>query len=449
MTDIFISYSRRDLEMVSILAQKLEESGYSVWWDVSGLHGGQAFAQVIEEKLAEAKCAIVVWSPDSVKSKWVNSEASFADNRGVLLTAVYRKAQAPMPFNNRHNENLRGWSGDVADDGFQKLLKAVERLCPEPSGSLMPATVNNRGTSEKLITPIASNTAQPLQNEAIGPSIFSIQKGLNIAGVGFLAVIGSMIAYQLLPTPITEEDKAARSKVYTLANDLTLLPIPAGSFEMGSDPGDITEKPVREVTINKPFWMSKTEITFDQYDAYVAAMGKEKPDDKGWGRNKRPVINVSWNDAQDYTQWLSKNNMKNLQCRLPSEAEWEYAARAGSKTRYHWGNKLEKKLASCSGCGNPTDSRRSSPVGSFPANDWGLKDMHGNVAEWVQDPWHENYDGAPTTGEIWEKDSDDRFRVVRGGSWLEQPFNMRVAYRKSHSPSVSQTSFGFRIVCSS
>ena len=432
MTDIFISYSRRDVEMVSILAQRLEASGYSVWWDINGLSGGQAFAQVIEEKLTEAKCAIVVWSPDSVKSKWVNSEASFADNRGILLTAVYREAHAPMPFNNRHNENLRGWDGDILDVGFQKLLKAVERLCLERVESSTSPEIKN-------------DPVQTLSVKALKPVIN--KRFIFVGFIGASAIIAVIAAYLHKPPIVNEAEKGTNRKIYTLANGLTLLPIPAGSFKMGSDPGDTTEKPVHKVTFDKPFWMSKTEITFEQFDAYAEVMAREKPDDKGWGRNQRPVINVSWNEARNYARWLSKSNRENLQCRLPSEAEWEYAARAGSTTRYYWGNKAGKELASCGGCGNPTDYRSSLPVGSFAANDWGLKDMHGNVAEWVQDPWHENYDGAPSTGEIWEKDSDNRFRVVRGGSWIEKPFNMRSARRKSHSPGVALSSFGFRIVC--
>lgn len=134
MTDIFISYSRRDIHVAQTLAQTLEELGYTVWWDMTGLHGGQAFASVIQQKLSEAKCAIVLWSPDSVVSNWVHSEATLADKRSILLTAIYRESEPPMPFNNRHNEDLRGWTGNVFDDGFQKLLKAVSNYCPEPSG---------------------------------------------------------------------------------------------------------------------------------------------------------------------------------------------------------------------------------------------------------------------------------------------------------------------------
>lgn len=134
MTDIFISYSRKDIAMVSKLAQALEGLGYSVWWDLTGLFGGQAFDEVIQHQLSIAKCAIVVWSPDSVKSKWVRSEVSFADNRGILLTTIYREALVPIPFNTRHNESLLGWDGDVTSADFQQLLNAVSRHCPLPSG---------------------------------------------------------------------------------------------------------------------------------------------------------------------------------------------------------------------------------------------------------------------------------------------------------------------------
>ena len=149
MTDIFISYSRNDIGMVSTLAKTLEELGYSVWWDVSGLSGGQAFAQVIQEKLTEAKCAIVVWSSSSVTSSWVHSEASFADNRGVLLTVGYQNALVPMPFNNRHNENLRGWNGNIFDENFQNLLKAIHRLCPEP---MNPPRPNDQSLYQSSVT---------------------------------------------------------------------------------------------------------------------------------------------------------------------------------------------------------------------------------------------------------------------------------------------------------
>ena len=596
MTDIFISYSRKDIDMVTVLARTLEELGYSVWWDVSGLHGGQSFASVIQEKLAEAKCAIVVWSPDSVKSSWVHSEASFADKRGILLTTVYREADAPMPFNTRHNENLRDWNGNIFDDGFQRLHTAVRRLCPVPSGSKRPLVTASESTVEPRQTGKGSEDTEKVQTEHLKKETGKVNKWGVIGG---LAVVIAGGAYTLIPPKTNDEfniksstaqkivplakavnepapiktttdftkisksviesakaalednrlispennnvvhfarqilktdpqnaeirtflvqatsrlhglaeldfagksyltaksylkhsqnvinefslvqsqatqdkietqfasafeeglkvaaEKAASSKIYKLENNLTLLPIPAGSFLMGSESGRDSEKPVHKVTFEKPFWMSKTEITFDQYDAYVKAAGKSLPEDEKWGRETRPVINVSWDDSQGYVKWLSQNNKKGLQCRLPSEAEWEYAARAGSTTKYPWGDNTSHEQANygtdvcCKGLAKGHDQWvNTAPVGSFPENKWGLQDMHGNIWEWVQDPWHNDYKGAPINGAVWDKGGDEGRRVLRGGSWLRSPLSLRSAGRGSSLPDSRYYSIGFRVVCS-
>ena len=238
-----------------------------------------------------------------------------------------------------------------------------------------------------------------------------------------------------------------------LANNLQLIRIPAGSFQMGSNQGTDDEKPVHTVTIPRPFWMSRTETTFAQYDAYATASGKPKPSDSGWGRGSRPVINVSWYHAQGYAKWLSANNTQNLQCRLPSEAEWEYAARAGTTTKYPWGNTASHQYANygkdqcCGGLASGQDRWvNTSPAGSFPANRFGLQDMHGNVLEWVQDDWHDNYQGAPTNGAAWN--SGGRLRVLRGGSWFNTPYFLRSANRFRLNPDYRYSSFGFRVVCS-
>lgn len=138
----------------------------------------------------------------------------------------------------------------------------------------------------------------------------------------------------------------------------------------------------------------KYEITFEEWDACVASDGcSHKPDDKGWGRTGRPVVDVSWQDAQQYADWLS--NLTGKSYRLPSEAEWEYSARAGTNTNYFWGGKPGKNLANCSGCDSQWDNVGTAPVGSFASNDFGLFDVHGNVAEWVMDVWHNTYENAP------------------------------------------------------
>ena len=254
-------------------------------------------------------------------------------------------------------------------------------------------------------------------------------------------------------------------KIIKLANNLKLIKLPRGSFQMGSNDAD-DEKPIHTVSIDYDFWMSQTEITFDQYDAYVADMKRqanspkqakivvpEAPGDEGWGRGNRPVINVSWNDAQSYLRWLTQTNKEGMQCRLPSEAEWEYAARAGTVTKYPWGNEASHEQANygkdecCEGLAEGVDKWvNTSPVGSFPANQFGLHDMHGNVDEWVQDTFQSSYEGAPSNGEAWVKGDDSR--VLRGSSWLSSPYLLRSAYRVAYTPGFRGYDTGFRVVCS-
>ena len=197
-----------------------------------------------------------------------------------------------------------------------------------------------------------------------------------------------------------------------------MVVIPAGEFVMGCFgtpppfPGaecHPREEPVHRVEIRRQFAVSKYEVTFDDYDRFVGAA--TRGDDRGWGRGRRPAIGVSWPDAQAYVEWLSKETGEAY--RLLSEAEWEYVARAGSTGRMDWGyNK-----ANCGHCGSRWDSKQTAPAGSFPANPWGVHDMLGNVAEWVEDCWNGNYAGAPSDGTAWTG-GDCEKRVVRGGSWL-------------------------------
>ncbi len=221
-----------------------------------------------------------------------------------------------------------------------------------------------------------------------------------------------------------------------------MVEIPAGRFRMGSNLSfyDYAE-PMHSVRIES-FELSKYEVTFEEYDAFTDATGRERVDDAGFGRGRRPVINVSWHDAVAYTQWLSEQTGENY--RLPSEAEWEYAARAGSTTQYSWGDRIGRNRAHCEDCGSQWDDKMTAPVGSFRANRWGLHDMHGNVFEWVQDCWNDNYRGAPADGSAWESGDCSR-RVVRGGSWYQYT---KFLSSKSRGESISGNRYsgsGFRI----
>ena len=224
-----------------------------------------------------------------------------------------------------------------------------------------------------------------------------------------------------------------------------MVVIPAGHFQMGCVSGincGSDEKPVHEVKIAS-FALSKYEVTFEEYDAFTDATGRERADDRGWGRGQRPVINVSWYDAMAYAAWLSKQTGKTY--RLPSEAEWEYAARAGTTTKYSWGNEIGINRANCDGCGSQWDDKMTAPVGSFEANSWGLYDMHGNVWEWVQDCWNKNYEGAPADGSAWTP-GDCSGRVLRGGSWYTDPGSLRSAIRFSYTTGFRFSGFGFRVL---
>ena len=195
-----------------------------------------------------------------------------------------------------------------------------------------------------------------------------------------------------------------------------MVSIPGGAFQMGDLSGGIvSEKPVHTVTI-KPFNLGKYEVTFAQWDACVAdgGCGGYRPDDEGWGRGNRPVINVSLDDAQLFIDWLNGKTGGNY--RLPTEAEWEYAARAGTTTRFSWGDDLGRNRANCRNCGSQWDNEQTAPAGSFPANAWGLHDMHGNVWEGVQDCWYSDYTWAPNDGSAWIE-GDCSEHAKRGGAW--------------------------------
>ena len=224
-----------------------------------------------------------------------------------------------------------------------------------------------------------------------------------------------------------------------------MVVVPAGSYRMGSASGESNERPVHEVTIEHPFAVGKYEVTFAQWGACARARacprGEDIADDEGWGRRQRPVINVNWSDAQRYVRWLSGETKKSY--RLLSESEWEYAARAGTRTAYSWGGGIGNGRANCKGCGSRWDDQ-TAPVGSFAANAWGLHDMHGNVWEWVADCRNRSYAGAPRDGSAWLVGDCSR-RVLRGGSWGTRPWNLRSTFRLANVAGSRNLSIGFRV----
>ena len=221
-----------------------------------------------------------------------------------------------------------------------------------------------------------------------------------------------------------------------------LIALPAGAFTMGSNTSDPSEKPAHQVSIAKPFAIGKYEVTVEQWDACVQASACSRITIDGNLSKTSPVRDVSWDDAQQYAQWLAKTTGKPY--RLPTEAEWEYAARGGTSTRYWWGEQMRSGMANCKGCGDPWQKEGPVNVGSFPANPFGIHDVNGSVWEWVADCWHNSYKGAPADGNAWDE-PNCRARVIRGGSWREEASYMPSSTRFKYDASVRHSQNGFRV----
>ncbi len=227
-----------------------------------------------------------------------------------------------------------------------------------------------------------------------------------------------------------------------------MVRIPTGSFLMGNK-DDVTAMPVHKVTINKHFAMSKYEITFDDYDIFAQATNRALPDDNRWGRGNRPVINISFDDARAYARWLSETTGKKY--RLPTEAEWEYVARAETNTLFWWGNDA-KEAAGRANCRRGCNSKfsglfgaKTAPVGSYPANSFGIYDTAGNVAEWVEDCFVDNYNLHPKNGQAMLVKNCDA-RVVRGGSAKDNAERLANHIRDYHHTEIFDSHLGFRVV---
>lgn len=223
-----------------------------------------------------------------------------------------------------------------------------------------------------------------------------------------------------------------------------MVALPGGSFAMGSAGlgGERDERPEHQVRVGG-FLIAANEVTFADYDRFARATGRRLPEDFGWGRARRPVVDVSWSDAQAYTQWLSKQTGRRY--RLPSEAEWEYAARGGTASSYWWGNSPEVGRAQCFDCGTTWDGgRATAPVGSFEPNPYGLYDTAGNALEWTADCYRPNYQGAPADGTVWNQDGCAA-RVARGGAFNKPAKSMRSAARADFSPDARINMLGFRV----
>jgi formylglycine-generating enzyme required for sulfatase activity len=222
-----------------------------------------------------------------------------------------------------------------------------------------------------------------------------------------------------------------------------MVVVPAGLNVMGSKLHE-SEMPTRIMRFKKPFAIGRFETTHSEWQACLDAKAcTHQPDDHKWGKNRMPVINVNHEMVQGFADWLTRKTGHKY--RLPSEAEWEYAARAGSKDNYWFGELIGENKVNCRKCGAPWSGIGNAPVGSFDPNPWGLYDMHGNAFEWVEDCWHDNYQGAPKGPEAWVEDKC-QFRVIRGGSWYYYSRMSRSANRQKNPGAVKSYWLSFRLI---
>ena len=293
-----------------------------------------------------------------------------------------------------------------------------------------------------------------------------------VTSVGLLLLLGvyAHVSRSAYPPALATKALMVQLHLWPL-DEPKMVKIPAGSFQMGdgSGEGEKSEKPVHTVVFAQAFGMGLYEVSFAEYDLFAAATGRERPNDQGWGRGNRPVINISWDDAVAYTQWLSRRT--GSQYRLPSEAEWEYATRAGTTTARFWAENPKGQDDAACIYANVYDQHNAArikatyggitwepfncaddypftaPADAFQPNPWGLYNTLGNVWEWVQDCAHANYQDAPGNGNAWvdgAKCAGD-MRVLRGGSWNDVTRYVRSASRYWSTPDFRSFSIGFRL----
>ncbi|MGZ0019371.1 SUMF1/EgtB/PvdO family nonheme iron enzyme [Nitrosomonas sp. wSCUT-2] len=400
MDKIFINYRREDSaphagRLYDWLVRHFGTD--HVFMDIDQIEPGEDFFEVINEKLRVVQAAVVL-----IGKHWLDSTDA----------------------NGRRLDNPDDWVRLEIAAVLERNIRVIPVLV---GGAAMPKSTQ----LPKCLMPLARRHALEISDQRFHSDIDKLIRALE----------------KILSIPPPEKQPIATEppREEQLPFEPEMVRIPPGKFLMGSNDGHRDEKPIHEVIINYAFEIGKYAVTFDEYDAFANATKRKLPNDEGWGRGKRPVINVTWNDAQDYVQWLSKQTGKKY--RLPTEAEWEYAARAGTQTRYWWGDDIGRNNANCDGCGSQWDGKQTAPAGSFKANAFGLHDTTGNVWEWTQDCWHDNYNKAPSDGSAWlEKDGGDcSRRVVRGGSWYDIPQDVRSAFRNWDDADEADGDLGFRI----
>jgi formylglycine-generating enzyme required for sulfatase activity len=396
-----------------------------------------------------------VWTEAEVRRDGVSLNGLLADmqRRGAKVKIVIIDAARRNPFERRFRAAAAGLAALDAPEGTLAIYSAA------------PGKVINdtSGTNSVFVSELIKEMRAPnlTAEEVFNHTRVGVSRATNNEQVPWVAsslveefYFGTRPASSSTtttstpppppPPPPPEGGSGQQAKTGETFRDCQECPemvvVPAGSFDMGASAE--YENPAHRVSISKQFAIGRYEVTFDEWDRCADEKGcKFRPDDREWGRGKRPVINLSWLDAKEFVSWLSQKTGKTY--RLPSEAEWEYAARAGTTTAYWWGQNVGSRQANCRECNSGAGSQ-TQPVGSYPPNPFGLYDTSGNAAEWVEDCWNDNYRGAPKDGSAWTT-GQCRLRVLRGGAYDSAAKYVRSAARFRYDSDVRYSANGFRV----
>lgn len=405
MAEIFVSYKKEDHEQAQRVVAALHAEGYSTWWD-DRLAPAEHWDEKIEREINSASAVLVLWTPLSVKSQWVRSEAEYGKKYNKLVPATLSECELPIAFSLVQAVDLTRWGGRRDERNWQRLIGWLRDLV---SGGSALATFG-----EDVVAPRGADWRAAYGKHGDGEPILDGKAITRSAPAGTLFRDGP--------------------------NMPLMRVIAGGGFTMGAPATEadshVCERPQRQLAVAGPFALGVYAVTFEEWDAAVAARGvSHRPGDGGFGRGRLPVVNVSWSDANDFLHKLSSVTAESY--RLPSEAEWEYACRAGSSAPYSFSEACSPAVATFG-------AKRPTPVGSFAANRFGLQDMHGNVREWVADLWHDNYADAPGDAIAWSA-GHGAMRVTRGGGWPDAAKFLRCANRGRASAAERCAFIGFRV----
>ena len=421
--DAFVSYKKEDFEAASRVVAALRENGLSVWWD-DGLTSKSAWDAEIEREIAAAATVVVLWTPRSVTSDWVRTEAHYGLNHGKLIPVMVETCALPIAFMLRQTLNLCDWRGERDHRQWRKLLAWIADLAAArpggaPADQAAGATLPHRFHDVVGRLPSGDPIVDGALVNASTPSGTAFRDGEGLP-VMRIVPLGAF----LLGSPATEPERS------------------------------VSEGPQKRVEIPAPFAVGVFPVLLSEFEA---ALGRRPPKStserpRGWAGVFRrpatptaasaasnpamPVTNISFEDAQEFVARISSATGDSY--RLPSEAEWEYACRAGSRSRYSFGDLIDTTMAVFGAGTGPA------APGSHPANAFGLHDMHGNVREWTADLWHESHATTPLDGSA-NTEGHSSMRVVRGGGWRDTAPMLRSAARLRATQSIRDNVIGFRV----